>query len=831
MPGKLVVPEFKVRVLDPVSGNELIKDLPHASEGWIQALAVQPGAQGGGQVGDWELPLLPLESKAAKMAVDKYGLLAYNQRVEFYLKSYGNIVYSGWLRKRPQELGRHAIAGYDNLDAAARTMVMRTEQFSGRTDQLFSYALSGFQLAFADDLSAGLGSWTNNGGWTTLTDLGLPAVSAGNSGDGLLYTTTSFANAKYADCYVEADAWHLTCGSTPGNTAEAGLVAAVADANNMVMGRALMTCISSGRWEVASEIWQKSAGAWAQKAGKARVIVWSSNVYQALQVQLVGKQTTSTTYTWKVLIEGVDAGCVWVQTVTNGNPIGAVGIRSFKSGNSAGETAAAANFVFASKVQLYQPGSIAVGAGSIAQTVGQQMLSDLWQQASSTEGALSAGTIYRVDPKPGLYQDVANFGPAVARDLTGQVELQEGIERNGISDISILPNQEQVATALMGGASPSLGNSGVRLWHNIAAAKKYNLVWDSVMMQGVADALSQRAILWQLAGLRGTPGQAKRIKLAFTPSLLSSSGGLIFREGDYIKVNAPTWGLSHAKMQVMGWRMSEGIAELEIIGDQYPLGVSVAEIKRLRKTIEAMALGVSSMSPSGGSGNSIVFDNRTASPNILRSSAGYQGVDSSHNLRLRFEIPQNVGAIQRVLLSFSLQAWRASQQSTASGTTSGSSSANTTGAGSLHAHSFSISIENNGGASFSMLWDSVNKLFAISGASDLYTNPGTSNEGSHTHGMGHTHGIPNLALQSPTGLIDQAMAQGVHLLIAPAGGSFTDITSALGGPWGSGSALDVNDLDISTYVTSGGWWEVQLSSTTLGGIIANVDVVGMVTAL
>lgn len=239
----------------------------------------------------------------------------------------------------------------------------------------------------------------------------------------------------------------------------------------------------------------------------------------------------------------------------------------------------------------------------------------------------------------------------------------------------------------------------------------------------------------------------------------------------------------------------------------------------------------------------VVNDNRTAAPSVLPRAGGYQGVDSSHNARLRFEIPQNFSVIQRALLSFSLQAWRASQQSTSA-------------AGSAHSHG--VPSESVGGATSTSVahqhattWNAgspaITAGFSASGGGgspvvndSVASVAHTNTDGSHSHSISgqstagttsnseasHTH-----SLNAPTGLTDQAMAQGVHVLIAPAGGSFTDYTSALGGPWGVGSALDVNDLDISAYITAGGWWEVQLSSTTLGGVISNVDLFGLVSSL
>jgi len=76
----------------------------------------------------------------------------------------------------------------------------------------------------------------------------------------------------------------------------------------------------------------------------------------------------------------------------------------------------------------------------------------------------------------------------------------------------------------------------------------------------------------------------------------------------------------------------------------------------------------------------------------------------------------------------------------------------------------------------------------------------------------HTH-----SLNPPSGLYDTGMAQGVHVYI-----DGTDRTTALGGPWGSGSSIDVSELDISAYITATGWHEFALTSTTLGVIVAQV---------
>ncbi len=259
-----------------------------------------------------------------------------------------------------------------------------------------------------------------------------------------------------------------------------------------------------------------------------------------------------------------------------------------------------------------------------------------------------------------------------------------------------------------------------------------------------------------------------------------------------------------------------------------------AKAAQLVKVSRAVAVGSPLVLPNGFTGWSLDAGNglslylngvlqarygSAGGAGVLPAYSGYQPVDATHNCTLRFELPASiVNVINGSRLSFSLKPFRATQQ-TASG------------AGSLHSHTISTAHQHRWAA-----WDGTvtadvtsfktRSVYAagygyvsafmdtnaIMDGKDLLTDnaggvAGTSgNEGSHTH-----------ALNAPSGLYDTGMAQGCHVFI-----DGVDRTSALSGPWGVGSALDVSDLDISAWITMTGWHEVLITSTSLGVIIAQV---------
>jgi len=222
---------------------------------------------------------------------------------------------------------------------------------------------------------------------------------------------------------------------------------------------------------------------------------------------------------------------------------------------------------------------------------------------------------------------------------------------------------------------------------------------------------------------------------------------------------------------------------------------------------------------------------------------GYQPVDATFKARCRWNLHTNVDTVINLTLHFTLQPFHVGNQTTAV--------ASTSSGGSAHSHSVSGQTTGGGTTSSDAAHSHLIHTLAGSGANNLQTdgsnilnNSGvnidlstTTGIASHSHSIAsegvtgatsssessHTHTIPSLSLNAPTAIYEAGMAQGVHVFI-----DGTDRTGALGGPFGSGSALDVTNLNIAPYITTAGWHEIQLSSTAIGGITTQIQFCGLV---
>jgi hypothetical protein len=232
----------------------------------------------------------------------------------------------------------------------------------------------------------------------------------------------------------------------------------------------------------------------------------------------------------------------------------------------------------------------------------------------------------------------------------------------------------------------------------------------------------------------------------------------------------------------------------------------------------------------------LTYDSRVGTPAIIPRQAGFQSVDATYRHKNRFLIPTNLGVIQSVRVSFTIQAFRSGIQTTSAAGASHNHSipslsvngVTSSGSSTTHNHVLSVATGSNtntlsfnagqiqasgAGGSQSVGLNSADHTHSVTGGTTVSNTAGS--ESSHTHN-----------LNNPTGLYETGMAQGVHLFI-----DGVDQTTPLSGPWGVGSAIDISELDITSFVTSTGWHEVQLSSTTIGAITSNVDIFGLLRSL
>lgn len=566
-----IPPYLEYRVLDPVSGAVVVGPLPHLHQSKWTIRGMQPGAPGSVSLGQGTIPLHPPNSEGGMAAAADYAALVYGQRIEGYLGAYqaGNPKVSGYITGLPIAENDYTIEATDSLWLAQRARTDRTLAFNGTTDTLLKNSLKAYGLIYGDDACNTFTGYTNNGTWGATTEEGLNVFQAGAGGDGLLYTTSSYTNAQYADCVIDA-MYHVSTPATPGNTAEGGIIAAVTDANNLVMGRVLMQCITATAFTISAEIWTKVAGVYTQRSSIPILKGLTSN-HLRCQVRLFGVQSGAN-YTWRVTVNGFDVGCTYTYAAT---PSGAVGLRSLKTGSAVGEVAYATNLYFANKQSIFAQGTITAGTKTLNQTFSRVPLLDLWNIAATAEGFQ-----WRKNPKAGLYADTVDFG-VLGTDLTASVKFVEG---DNLIDAQVSPNVEPLATEVELLAAPGVDNQGTITWHNITAMKKYGVIADSYQSQDVADFLGQRSLVQAVAAKRAAPGAAKTLKV-----LRDSSTADKWRELDSVEVTAPRLGLNHQSVLVLAYTLEEGSAEQEITCDQFPLGTLEHSFGRLIRSVDALS--------------------------------------------------------------------------------------------------------------------------------------------------------------------------------------------------------------------------------------------------
>jgi len=254
-------------------------------------------------------------------------------------------------------------------------------------------------------------------------------------------------------------------------------------------------------------------------------------------------------------------------------------------------------------------------------------------------------------------------------------------------------------------------------------------------------------------------------------------------------------------------------------------------------------------------------------PALITESAGFQLVDSTNPYILRFSIPLSLVLIRRARLSFSLSVgvYPAISGSVAGGNTSAESanhnhglSGNTATEAGDHSHgtpnhqhaTFVTDATSNAilGMYGPVARDGNSTYFGIMPNGNGSTTYRTDNSGggtsggksaAHAHGqvgntgtesVAHVHSIVSggVAFGAPTSLgRTPSLASAAHIYLATNGGPAVEIkpiSTQVQPPY---SAVTYADLDFSSYfVKIPATYELTISSATLGGIMAQMQLTG-----
>jgi len=315
-----LIPFLEFRVLDPVSGAVIVSPLPHPHQAKCEVRAIQPGTAGSTTIGQWTIPLFPPDSDQGRAALVDYNALVYGQRIEAYLGELnaGDPKFTGYIVGLPNAMNAHSITVMDSTWLAQRARTDRSLAFNNTTDVLLKNSLKAYGLIYGDDACNSFATYTNNGTWTTGSDEGLTGFYAGTAGDGLVYTNTTYTNAQYADCVVDG-VFHVASATGVGNYAEASVIAAVTDANNLILGQIVCTCVTSTNFTVTANLWTKVAGTYVQRSSII-LLTGLTSAHFRCQVRLFGVQSGAN-YTWRLVVNGFDVGCTYTYAAT---PSGAI---------------------------------------------------------------------------------------------------------------------------------------------------------------------------------------------------------------------------------------------------------------------------------------------------------------------------------------------------------------------------------------------------------------------------------------------------------------------------------------------------------------------------
>lgn len=555
------------RVVNRLTGAEVVPELHHPHKSRWNVRAMQLGAPATTAVGDFTLPLFAPRSREFKRYLQEYSSLDYGLRIEGYTGPVGagSPRFSGIITSFDKGYSSYEISGKSDLWQLAATITPPGFQFIGSiaSSALFEDYDTMHRMLWGDDFTNfSLSNYTVSGTWSTGTfsAFGTPALASVTPGNGVttayLMKTSFQPNVTYL---LSPPYWSEVTAqaSSLNSTSQFGF--RVSDGANVSL-LVLQQNATSPTYYDAKYYYNGTLVTSKAQALQAP----ASGVFQMTLNCDLGTVNTD----WSAFTVN---GTVCLTQTPAHNGITQVGL--YFSQSTAGGQVQFANFaVLDAFGGVFTVGQNSTGSNYFS--AAGQFLSglshlDLMQQAMELEG-----WYYRLTPKqltgppfgPGAtlhnnYWGTLDMGPSIGSDLSSSVIFRGG--KNLVGAV-IEPNAEFFATAVRVGGTPSSTSGGQATIRNIGKTSAYGVIEDNVPAIAAADFNTLYRNGQAVAANKLALNLAKSVTVLRDPETVDK-----FRELDYITVDEPLLGLNNYKARVLAYTYEEGSVTQDLTLDQY----------------------------------------------------------------------------------------------------------------------------------------------------------------------------------------------------------------------------------------------------------------------
>jgi hypothetical protein len=582
---------LKYRVVNRITGAEVISDLPHlhASQWDIRTMA--PGGAAAAAIGQFKIPLPAPGSKEFDSHFKLYSLLFPGSGEGYRIEGYLGDVFSATpkvagiitaVTLSTDQNGKFELVGHDDpwVANAQRFFPGELTPNTGTLNSVENFKRYLFENIpnFADTFNPyNAGSYdiqTNSGpggsaSWSAATDpngvnphVVKAIVAPGSSTATISYLCSTTGTAAGSDPdhshYLEVFMRMVNVGASAQVTI--GLCTAPANPyGTSVFGSSYFSIAFVGSQYVL------------QGAGGTNVVA-PIDPDNFLPVQLG--------FFWSASYFAVTAnGSVLYADITGGDP--GVGVLypyiSVAATTTSGtQTIYFTNFIHATR---YTAKTLGAAAPFVAGSVGTPTKSqqaritqsatelDAWTAIANLQGWTWRYTPLRMSPaiRPPMGTVDLGASPGVDRSVGSSagtnVIFTEG---DNLISITIQGNADPFASDLQQNGNPSSSSGGSFSARNIAAMQTYGWLTDTSLSLTATEFNSFIAQGARQSANRSAPGGAYTAKVRRDPKTAD-----VWRELDYVTVHAPTVGLNMAKLQIIGYTFIEGAEDMTVLLGQY----------------------------------------------------------------------------------------------------------------------------------------------------------------------------------------------------------------------------------------------------------------------